>query len=110
MSLANRVIDAIDPTLEDAEIGFGVVCGHGFVADLVSVLAPRVIDRVMLAELSPELNGWRGLVSVERALAACVLSDDRPSVFAVTSATWRERARPPRSTSVKTAFLGAGSR
>ena len=71
------MINAVDAALEDAEIVLCVVRRNRAPFELVGIFCARVVDRMMLCELSTQLDVWRGLIGVQRAFAARVLSNDR---------------------------------
>jgi hypothetical protein len=77
--LAAMLIDAFHAALEDAVEALQRVCVdlHASLAVCVAVLAPRMVNGVMLGELIAELGVPRGLIGHHVAFASKVRANDR---------------------------------
>jgi len=107
MPLAAMLVNADHTTLEYGEIAFGAIDADGFagLAVEIGVFLTRVIDLAMVRELFAELGVLIAFVGHQMRLAGGVGADDRREIVFLDAPTWNERAAPPRSTRVRTAFL-----
>jgi hypothetical protein len=96
--LAAMLIDALHAALEDRAVALDRVGGDR----AAHVFVDRVIDRAVLGELFAN-RFVREAVSVFSSLSRRTLARRIGTSWpTVVPSTWKERADPPRSTSVKT--------
>src|ERR1700732_4341621 len=107
MGFRNAVEVTVNPALHDGEKRLNRVCVCK--AAMPHVFIRRMVDGSVAGRFFPGLGETGASSVIKYDLRSTCVTIALRSVFAVTSATWRERTLPSRSTSENTAiFFGSG--